>query len=92
MHEPTFRRSARRAATREYILPGNKDYRGQGDDHRAPPSAASSGAATSAAIDGDGDDEFRFVLSREEFLDLFLEDLELPELAKKQARPAREAQ
>ena len=32
---------------------------------------------------GDGEDAFRFVLSREEFLDLFLDDLELPDLAKR---------
>ena len=30
-----------------------------------------------------GEDDFRFVLSREEFIDLFLDDLELPDLAKK---------
>src|SRR5580693_6556694 len=32
---------------------------------------------------GDGEDAFRFVLTREEFLDLFLDDLELPDLAKR---------
>ncbi|MGH6782207.1 MAG: YeaH/YhbH family protein, partial [Sphingomonadaceae bacterium] len=35
------------------------------------------------AGDGDSEDEFRFVLSREEFLELFLDDLELPDLAKR---------
>ena len=30
-----------------------------------------------------GEDAFRFVLTREEFLDLFLDDLELPEMAKR---------
>ena len=35
------------------------------------------------AGDGDGEDQFRFMLSREEFLELFLEDLELPDLAKR---------
>src|SRR3546814_8857007 len=29
-------------------------------------------------------DEFRFVLTREEYLDMFLDDLELPDLAKRQ--------
>ena len=32
---------------------------------------------------GDGEDMFRFVLTREEFLNLFLDDLELPDLAKR---------
>ena len=36
-----------------------------------------------AAPDGEGEDDFRFALSREEFVDLFLEDLELPDLAKR---------
>ena len=31
---------------------------------------------------GEGEDEFRFTLSREEFLELFFEDLELPDLIK----------
>src|SRR3546814_12649620 len=33
---------------------------------------------------GEGEDEFRFVLTREEYLDMFLDDLELPDLAKRQ--------
>ena len=33
--------------------------------------------------EGDGEDAFRFVLSRDEFVDLFLDDLELPDLAKR---------
>ena len=41
---------------------------------------------------GEGEDEFRFVLSDEEFLDLFLEDLELPDLAKRQVLGVEETQ
>src|SRR4029077_16309504 len=33
--------------------------------------------------EGDSEDAFRFVLTREEFLDFFLDDLELPDLAKR---------
>src|SRR6202034_4389259 len=33
--------------------------------------------------EGDGEDAFRFVLSRDEFVDLFLDDLELTDLAKR---------
>ena len=40
-------------------------------------------AGRKAAPDGEGEDDFRFALSREEFVDLFLEDLELPDLAKR---------
>ena len=35
-----------------------------------------------ASASGDFEDDFRFVLSREEVLDLFFEDLELPDLVK----------
>ena len=41
--------------------------------------------------DGEGEDDFRFVLSREEFLDLFLEDLELPDLVKRRLDDGRDA-
>jgi uncharacterized sporulation protein YeaH/YhbH (DUF444 family) len=76
VHEPTFRR-APSGGNRDHILPGNKEYL-QGDEIERP-----SGGEGAGGYQGEGDDEFRFVLSREEFLDLFLDDLELPELAKK---------
>ena len=38
--------------------------------------------------EGDGEDDFRFVLSRDEFVDLFLDDLELPDLAKRKLAEA----
>lgn len=79
VHEPVFRRS-RQGGTREYVLPGNKKYV-EGDLIPRPPSGGGSGGASA---DGGGEDQFRFVLSDEEFIDLFLEDLELPDLAKRQ--------
>ena len=42
----------------------------------------------SAPGEGDGEDAFRFVLSRDEFVDLFLDDLELPDLAKRKLAEA----
>src|SRR5258708_3844316 len=39
-------------------------------------------------LEGDGEDAFRFVLSRDEFVDLFLDDLELPDLAKRKLAQA----
>lgn len=77
VHEPSFRRGSS-GGNREHILPGNKEYL-SGDQIERPPS----GGEGAGGHQGEGDDEFRFVLSREEFLDLFLDDLELPELAKK---------
>jgi len=80
VHEPTFHR-ANSGGVRDHILPGNKEYL-EGDEI-ARPRGGGRGAGSQASPDGDGQDAFRFMLSREEFLDLFLEDLELPNLAKR---------
>ena len=79
VHEPTLRRSGK-GGIREYLLPGNKNYI-EGDTIERPPSGGGRGGASA---DGSGEDEFRFALSDDEFIDLFLEDLELPDLAKRQ--------
>jgi uncharacterized sporulation protein YeaH/YhbH (DUF444 family) len=77
--EPTFHRSST-GGNRDHILPGNKEFI-EGD--RLPKPSGGAGGGGSRAGTGDGEDEFRFVLTREEFLDLFLDDLELPDLAKR---------
>ena len=40
------------------------------------------GKGSEGSPDGEGEDSFPFVLSREEFLDLFFEDLEIPNMVK----------
>ena len=77
--EPVLRRG-RKGGKREYVLPGNKKYV-RGDGIQRPDEE---GGGSGASADGEGEDDFRFALSDEEFLDLFLEDLELPDLAKRQ--------
>ena len=64
---------------RDHVLPGNKEYR-EGDEIQRPPGGGGRGGP-GGCPDGSGDDTFRFVLSREEFLALFLDDLELPDMA-----------
>jgi uncharacterized sporulation protein YeaH/YhbH (DUF444 family) len=76
--EPTFQR-APHSGRREEVLPGNKTF-GTGD--RIPRPAAGSGKGSDPSSSGDGEDDFQFALSREEVLDLFFEDLELPDLVK----------
>jgi uncharacterized sporulation protein YeaH/YhbH (DUF444 family) len=88
VHEPHLRRSSQ-GGTRDYVLPGNKKYI-EGDSHRAPSRAAGSGSKASDS--GEGEDEFRFALTDEEYLDLYLEDLELPDLAKRQIAGAKSVQ
>jgi uncharacterized protein len=76
--EPTFRRSSS-GGRKDHLLPGNKDFL-EGD---MIPRRADGGGAGMGGTLGSGQDDFRFVLSREEFLDLYLDDLELPDLLKR---------
>ncbi|HQT75512.1 MAG: hypothetical protein B7Z80_06580 [Rhodospirillales bacterium 20-64-7] len=80
VHEPTLRRSSS-GGIRDHLLPGNKEYIA-GDTIQRPPSGGG-GGGSEGSPDGEGEDDFRFALSRDEFVDLFLEDLELPDLAKR---------
>jgi uncharacterized sporulation protein YeaH/YhbH (DUF444 family) len=79
VHEPVLRR-ANSGGHRDIILPGNKEYI-EGDTIPRPPGGA--GGSGSEGGQGDGQDEFRFALTKEEYLQLFLDDLELPDLAKR---------
>ncbi|MBX6747428.1 MAG: YeaH/YhbH family protein [Acetobacteraceae bacterium] len=79
IREPSFHFGS--GGIRDHVLPGNKEYR-EGDEIPRPPEGGG-GGGSEGSPDGDGEDAFRFVLSREEFLDLFLDDLELPDLAKR---------
>ena len=81
MHEPRFRREG---GTRDMVLPGNKKF-SEGD--YLPRSGGGSGKKSDPG-QGDSEDTFRFVLSRDEFVDLFLDDLELPDLAKRKLAEA----
>lgn len=69
---------------RDYVLPGNQGY--QRGDHIRKPRGGSGGGSGKGTPDGDGEDPFVFLLTREEFLDLFFEDLELPNLAKRKLK------
>src|ERR1700692_962811 len=82
MNEPRFRREG---GTRDMVLPGNKKYV-EGD--MLPRSGEGRGKRASDPGEGDGEDAFRFVLSRDEFVDLFLADLELPDLPKRKLAEA----
>src|ERR1700753_235780 len=76
MHEPRFRTEG---GTRDRVLPGNKKFV-EGDIIERPKGGGGRGSQPG---EGAGEDDFRFVLSRDEFVNLFLDDLELPDLAKR---------
>jgi len=85
MHEPSFRRASG-SGIREHLLPGNKRYI-EGDTIPRPEDGGG-GSGSEGSPDGEGQDDFRFALSRDEFVELFLEDLELPDLAKRKVTDA----
>jgi len=75
--EPSFRHGA--GGNREIVSPGNREF-AKGDKLRRPEGGEGGGAGRAGG--GDGVDEFTFSLSRDEFLNIFFEDLELPRLAR----------
>ena len=77
--EPRFRLDPA-SGHREHVHPGNKEFEA-GDRLRKPPQGGGRGGRE-ASDDGDGEDGFSFTLTRDEFLDVFFEDLELPNLVK----------
>lgn len=77
--EPQFRHG--KGGRKRQILPGNKEFV-IGDKIARPPS----GGGGNAGNTGEGMDEFVFELTRQEFLDFMFEDLELPNLVKKQLK------
>jgi uncharacterized sporulation protein YeaH/YhbH (DUF444 family) len=82
LHEPSFH-TVFTGGERQLVLSGNKEF-STGDRLGRPPSGRGGGGSGSGQGDGESQDGFRFVLSRDEFLDLFFEDLELPDLVKSQ--------
>ena len=84
LHEPSFH-SIFSAGQRQIVLSGNKVF-STGDRLSRPPRNGGGGSGTGdgSGSGGDSEDGFRFVLTRDEFLDLFFEDLELPDLVKSQ--------
>ncbi|MBV9825896.1 MAG: YeaH/YhbH family protein [Alphaproteobacteria bacterium] len=78
--EPIFHHN-RRSGRSDHVVPGNKEYiRG---DEIPRPQGGEGGGGREGSPDGGGDDAFEFTLSKDEFLDMFFEDLELPDLVKK---------
>jgi uncharacterized sporulation protein YeaH/YhbH (DUF444 family) len=80
--EPVFHQGP--GGTRDMVHPGNKDFM-SGDRIQRPDAGGGSGSGQgSAGNSGQGEDDFVFELSREEFMDLLFEDLELPNLVRNQ--------
>ena len=81
--EPRLRHASQ-GGDRDQVFPGNKEFI-QGDTLPKPKSGAGE-KGSQGAPDGEGDDDFRFTISAEEYLDILFEELELPDLAKTQLK------
>jgi uncharacterized sporulation protein YeaH/YhbH (DUF444 family) len=77
--EPSFRHGP--GGKREMVHPGNADYI-RGDKIPRPQGGGGGGGGNQASNEGEGQDDFVFELSREEFMQYFFDDLELPRLVK----------
>ncbi len=81
--EPLFRHG--QGGSQRRVLPGNKEFV-TGDRIKRPPSGGAGGGKGKASDSGEGMDEFVFELNQQEFLDFVFEDLELPNLVRKQLK------
>ncbi len=68
---------------RTIVNPGNKEFV-KGDKFKRPEGGAGSGGSGEASDSGEGEDDFVFNISQEEMLEFMFEDLELPNLVKRQ--------
>jgi uncharacterized sporulation protein YeaH/YhbH (DUF444 family) len=80
-HEPSFGHAS--GGVWEKVLPGNSEYL-KGDQLQRPKNGGGGGKGKPGNNEDGGEDEFAFELSREEFMNYFFEDLELPNMIKTQ--------
>lgn len=77
IREPLFRHG--QGGISDTVHPGNSEHV-RGDRIARPQGGAGSGSGSQASDSGEGEDDFTFTLSKEEFMELFFEDLALPRL------------
>ncbi|MCG5509166.1 YeaH/YhbH family protein [Ectothiorhodospira lacustris] len=81
LQEPGFRKGSGKGL-RRHVVPGNKQY--VAGDAIARPEGGQGQGGRGGSPQGEGEDVFQFTVSRDEFLDLFFENLELPDLVRTQ--------
>lgn len=82
LSEPEFRHGP--GGKREVVHTGNREYLA-GDRIQRPQGGTGQGSGSGQASDsGEGEDDFTFALSREEFMQVFFDDLALPNLVRTQ--------
>ena len=82
LSEPVFHHGP--GGIRDVVHPGNQEYV-RGDRIKRPQGGQGGSSGKGQASDqGEGEDDFSFALSKEEFLQVFFEDLALPHLVRTQ--------
>jgi uncharacterized sporulation protein YeaH/YhbH (DUF444 family) len=81
VNEPSFGHA--HGGVWEVVNPGNQEYL-KGDQISRPKGGGGSGRGKAGNSDQTSEDDFIFELSREEFMNYFFEDLELPHMVKTQ--------
>ncbi|MFP5392908.1 MAG: YeaH/YhbH family protein [Gammaproteobacteria bacterium] len=81
VNEPSFGHA--HGGVWETVNPGNKEYQ-KGDQFNRPKGGGGSGRGKAGNSEQPSEDDFIFELSREEFMNYFFEDLELPNMVKTQ--------
>jgi len=76
--EPVFGH-AQSGGKREMVHPGNREYV-RGDRIERPKGGQGGGGGSQASDSGEGEDDFVFHLTKEEFMQVFFDDLALPRL------------
>ena len=77
--EPVFGHG--QGGKREMVHPGNQDYV-RGDRIERPKGGGGGSGGGQASDSGEGEDDFVFHLTKEEFMQVFFDDLALPNLAR----------
>lgn len=78
--EPVFQHGS--GGRRTVVHPGNKEFV-TGDRIQRPSGGSGGGGAGDASDSGEGDDDFVFQLTQDEFLEFLFDDLALPNLTKR---------
>ncbi|HZY15887.1 MAG TPA: YeaH/YhbH family protein [Ramlibacter sp.] len=79
--EPVFGHAP--GGSRELVHPGNEEYI-RGDRIQRPQGGGGGGAGSGASPDAQGEDDFVFRITREEFMNYFFDDLALPRMIRSQ--------
>jgi hypothetical protein len=79
LDEPNFHHD--KTGINDIVRPGNDKFV-PGDKLKRPPNSGSGPGGAKGSEDGEGEDEFTFHLTKEEFLEIFFDNCALPDLVK----------